>query len=207
MGGARVDRRPGDRGRGGRPARLPPPHVQRTHRSSRGGARAARRPLLGSARHLRLPRGPHHEDPPGHPCARARLPPPAGDREALRHPRCRERRAADPRGRGRQPRGRVRPHRRTVRRPREPGRRRAAGPASVAVAARARVPRRALRLRGLRDRPVRRAATRPHLGRRPHLALATPSRDARRRLESLRRAAPRRHRSGWPRSTCPPGST
>ena len=51
------------------------------------GRRGPRRPLLGSARDVRRARRAHRDDPVRGPRARARLPPSARDREALRHAR------------------------------------------------------------------------------------------------------------------------
>ena len=74
--------------------------------------------------------------------ARARLPPSARDREAIRDARRGHRRARDPRRRGRIVARGVRSARRAVRRPRRSRRRRDARAARVALAARARVSRR-----------------------------------------------------------------
>ena len=84
--GGRPDRR------GGRSARLSPPDVQRAHRRPRRRRHSSWCDVLGPAGHLRLPRGPHRAHPSDHQRAGARLPPPARDRQALRHARPGERR-------------------------------------------------------------------------------------------------------------------
>ena len=109
---------------GGRTARLPPLHVQRARRGSGRRRRGARRPLLRPARDVRRARRAHDVDPLRRARARARLPPPARDRQALRHARRRHRRTRDPRRRRRLAAGGVRAARRAVRRPRRPRRRR-----------------------------------------------------------------------------------
>ena len=70
-----------------RPARLRPPDLQRARGGAGRGGRRTRLALLGPAGHLRLSGGDHRADPLRHQRARPRLPPPARDRQALRHPR------------------------------------------------------------------------------------------------------------------------
>ena len=133
MGRRRIDRGSGPNRRGRRPARLPPSDLQRAHRAAGFRARAPGGGVLGSARHFRVPRGPHRAHPVRDARARPPVPPSPRDREALRHARPGEQRARDPRGRGRHVAGGVRPHRCALRRPRAPLRRRAEGVAGVAL--------------------------------------------------------------------------
>ena len=125
--GARPHRR--DR----RPPRLPPPHLQRAHRAARGRARAPRVAVLGSARHVRVPRRAHRAHPLHHLCARAAVPPSTGDREALRDARRGQQRPSDPRRRRRHLEGGVRPRRCSPRRARTTVRRRHQGASRVAL--------------------------------------------------------------------------
>ncbi len=156
-----------DRARGG-PPRLPPPHLQRARRDPDGRRRDARRALLRSARDLRLssPRSPTRIRFVTHVLV-ARLPPPAGDREALRHARSPERRAARPRRRRGHARRGVRAPRRGVRRRAD----RATRTRSARSAPRfgRREPRYAgthYRFDDVRRRSLRRAGRRAHLARR-----------------------------------------
>ena len=117
-------RRAGCRDRGS--SRLPPHDLQRARRVAGVGDRPPRRAVLGSPRHVRLPRGTHPADPVRDLRARARVPPPPRARQALRHARRRQRWPRDPGGRRRHAEGGVRPHRRPLRRARPALRRRAA---------------------------------------------------------------------------------
>ena len=141
--------------------------------------------------------------------ARARLPPPAGDREALRHARRRERRPAGARRRQRVARGGVRAAGRAVRRPRAPGRRRAPRAARGALAGPPRVRRRVLRVPRPPGGAARDPGPRPDLDRRPHRPLPASRGGARRRVGAVRAPHRRARRSPRPgarhRRRGPPG--
>ena len=113
--------------------RLGPPYMAWGEHPCRRGSGAP-----GGARYwdppgdVRLPVRPHRAHPLRHARARARLPPPAGHRQALRHARSGDRRAAHPRVRGGIAGRGVRPARRPLRRPRGASRRRPPRPPGVA---------------------------------------------------------------------------
>ena len=152
--------------------------------------------LLGSAPDLRIPR--RGDDP--HPVrdvrARARLPPPARDREAVRHARRRERRPARPRRRAWGASKRSSRCSTPSGPPRGARSDDALRALRVALSQRgAGVPGPALRVRRDGRRPVRGAGARPDLGRRPHRSLAAARGRARRRLGAVRPAQPPSSRS------------